>query len=120
MFTHAPPQTDAGTLPEMEAADLERLALAVSATLRRRLSAQEEARDAAPEAFARAMAEDAARELEWLLARVDLQIAVARERAGGRVALDPRLHAVLTAGGKLVAFRRGRPARGPDLRDRAA
>lgn len=104
----------AAALPSLPAETLERLALAVSTRLRGRLAAAE--RRLADEGLtedARRLLEDQAAELEWSLTRIDLHVAIARDRRGLSVDLDPALHALLTAGGKLAAFpgaRRAAPA----------
>ncbi|SFI78671.1 hypothetical protein [Albimonas pacifica] len=95
----------ADALPSLPAATLERLALAVSTRLRGRLAAAERRlADAGLTLDARRLLEDQARELEWTLTRIDLHVAIARDRRGLSVDLDPALHALLTAGGKLAAF----------------
>lgn len=101
---------DAGT-PVMEAAALERLALALSARLRGRLRAEEDRRDAARTEAERRDAELEIRALEMRLARTDMQIAVARDRRGGTVEVEPGLRRMLAADGRLPAF--GRPGTGP-------
>ncbi|MEC9432438.1 MAG: hypothetical protein VYD87_06000 [Pseudomonadota bacterium] len=91
-------------LPVLPAEMLERLALAVSARLRGRLAAAEIRIDRAESDDARMLAEDAVAELVWLLGRIDLHVAIARDRRGEMVEIDPALHDVLTAKGKLAAF----------------
>ncbi|MDF2235203.1 hypothetical protein P2H44_21815 [Albimonas sp. CAU 1670] len=96
-------RTDA--LPSLPSETLERLALAVSTRLRGRLAAAE--RRLAGERLtedARRLLEDQAAELEWSLTRIDLHVAIARDRRGATVDLDPAMHALLTADGKLAAF----------------
>ncbi|WP_339948740.1 hypothetical protein [uncultured Albimonas sp.] len=96
-------RTDA--LPSLPAETLERLALAVSTRLRGRLAAAERRlTDDGLSPDARRLTEDQAAELEWSLTRIDLHVAIARDRRGLAVDLDPGLHALLTADGKLAAF----------------
>jgi hypothetical protein len=99
---------DAGT-PVMEAAALERLALALSARLRGRLRAEEDRRDAARTEAERRDAELEIRALEMRLARTDLQIAAARDRRGETLEVEPGLHRMLTADGRVIAFARPAP-----------
>ena len=94
----------ADALPTLHAEVLERLALAVSARLRGRLMAAETRIARVTTDDERFMAEDAAQELEWLLGRIDMHVAIARDRRGQLVEIDPALHDVLTARGKLAAF----------------
>lgn len=113
-MTTAAALSQTGTLPSLPAEALERLALAVSTRLRSRLAAAERrlgADDLTRDA--RRMLEDQAAEMEWTLTRIDLHVAIARDRLGSWVDIDPALHAVLTADGKLAAFpapRRAAPA----------